>query len=372
MKFDCDRKMLEEAVLKVQHAVSVKSSYPALEGILLEAKSGKLRLCGYDLSIGITTEFPATILEPGSVVMGAKLFCEIIRRLPEQNVHLETDKKNLANIRSGESKFSIAGIPAEEYPELPQIEKNTNFTLPADILKSMIRQTIFAVSQSDQNPIHTGVLFETDRENVRMVAVDGYRLAIREEPVKNMSKCSFVVPGKTLKEIVNLINDKDKEIKLTVGQKHIQIQIGNYTVISRLLEGNFLNYRAAVQKSSSTKGIVSVPEFISSLQRVSLLVNDRIRSPIRCFFRENEICLSCITEMGRADDRIPAKLEGDPVEIGFNSSYLLDALQNSECDEVKLCMNSPIDPLEIMPEKGNSFLFLVLPVRLKSGGNDGE
>ena len=369
MQFSCDRQKLNEAVLNVQRVVSSKSSIPALEGILLTAGDGSVRLCGFDLEIGMTTELPADVKEPGSIVMGAKLFGDIVRRLPSQKVMFSSDEKLITQIESGEAKFSVAGIPAEEYPELPHINGEKSVSLPSSTLKGMIRQTLFAVAENDAKPVHTGTLFEIGDGKIRLVSVDGYRLAIREEPIQGAEKNSFVIPGKTLSEAMKLLSDSDDEVELQIGMRHILFRIGDYTVISRLLEGEFLDWRASLPKTSATEIRVSVSDFIASLERVSLLITERLRSPVRCLFDEGSIRLSCATAIGRANDRLEANITGDGVEMGFNSHYLLDALRNTECDEVKIKLNGPLSPLTMTPVSGDSFLFLVLPVRLKSGGD---
>jgi DNA polymerase-3 subunit beta len=369
MKFTCERQKLNEAVLNVQRVVSSKSSIPALEGILLTARENSIRLCGFDLEIGMTTELPADVKETGSIVMGAKLFGDIVRRLPDQRVTVSVDDKQVTQIESGEAKFSVAGIPAEEYPELPRINSEKSISLPSSTLKGMIRQTLFAVAETDAKPVHTGTLFEIGDGKIRLISVDGYRLAIREEPIENAEKNSFVVPGKTLGEVMKLLGDGDEEVELLVGTRHIMFRIGDYTVISRLLEGEFLDWRASLPKECATEVRVSVSDFVGSLERVSLLITERLRSPVRCLFADECIKLSCSTAIGHANDRLGAKITGDDVEMGFNSRYLLDALRNTECDEVRIKLNGPLSPLTMLPCEGESFLFLVLPVRLKSGGD---
>lgn len=368
MQFTCDRQKLNEAVLNVQRVVSAKSSVPALEGILLTAGDNSVRLCGFDLELGMTTEIEAQVKESGSIVMGARLFGDIVRRLPDQAVSFSADEKQVAQIESGEAKFSVVGIPAQEYPELPQINGETSVKMPSSTLKSMIRQTLFAVAESDAKPVHTGTLFEIGDGTIRLISVDGYRLAIREEPIPGGEKSSFVVPGKTLGEVMKLLGDGDDEVEFLIGMRHILFRIGGYTVISRLLEGDFLDWRASLPKESSTEVRVSVSDFIGSLERVSLLITERLRSPVRCLFGDGSIRLSCSTAIGRANDRLEAKVSGSDVEMGFNSRYLLDALHNTECDEVRIQLNGPLSPMKILPCEGQSFLFLVLPVRLKSGG----
>ena len=367
MKITCSKQQLTEAVSNVQRAVSTKSSIPALEGILLKAHGQEVTLCGYDLELGMTTTIEASVEEPGNLVLSARLFGDIVRRLPGEQVCIASDEKNITAITCGLSEFSIVGIPAEEYPEIPLITGETTIDLPHSMLKSMIRQTIFAVADTDAKPIHTGTLFELGGGTLRLVSVDGYRLAIREEPVQANEEASFVVPGKTLNEVTKLLSDSEEEtLSLVVGRRHILFKIGNYTVISRLLEGEFLDYKAAIPAASSTEVLVNTRSFIESVERVSLLITDRLKSPVRCLFEDNEIKLSCSTSMGRANDQFEAQITGSNVEIGFNNRYLLDALRNAEGDEVKVQLNGPLSPMKVLPREGNAFLFLVLPVRLKS------
>lgn len=366
MKFSVNKKDITEAVSNIQRAVSTKTSIPALEGILLSSQEENLELSAFDLELGITTVIPAKLTEPGRSVLSAKIFFDIVRRTPDDTITIEVDEKNMATIESGCSRFSIIGIPAEEFPELPKLTDSTKIELPSNILKSMIRQTVFAVAESDAKPIHQGTLFNLSEGQLDLVAVDGYRLAKRTEPIGFDGNLSFVVPGKTLVEVLKLLKETDDLVELHAGQRHILFKIDNYTVISSLLEGEFLNYKAAIPTSSKTSVMLRSREAIESVERVSLLITDRIKSPIRCIFSDNEIKLLCTTSMGRASDQMQVEIEGEDVEIGFNNRYLLDALRNTECDEVKACLSGPLSPMTIHPKEGNSFLFLVLPVRLKN------
>ena len=368
MKITCDKQKLNEAVLNIQRAVSSKSSVPALEGILIRADETAVQLCGYDLELGITTMLDCSVAEKGSIVLSARLLGEIVRRLPAATVTLTTDEKQITSIQSGEAEYSIVGIPAQEYPELPVVGGETTLKLPSGVLRGMIRQTLFAVAENDAKPIHTGTLFELEPDRLRLISVDGYRLAIREEPIGCELQTSFVVPGKTLSEVLKLLGDDDSETELQIGRRHILFSIQNYTVISRLLEGEFLDYRAAVPNECTTQMKVSTQNFISSVERVSLLITDRLKSPVRCVFGDDEIRVSCTTAIGRASDRLDAQITGNSLEMGFNNRFLLDALRNTECDEVRVQLNGPLSPMRILPKEGNSFLFLVLPVRLKSNG----
>ena len=366
MKITCNKQKLVEAVLNIQRAVSTKSSVPALEGILLKTGTNTLELCGYDLELGMTTFVEAQIEEAGSIILSAHLFGDIIRRLPADAVYVSADEKNMTTIKSGASEYSIVGIPAEEYPELPTITGETSIKMAHNVLKSMIQQTIFAVADNDAKPIHTGTLFELSENTIKLISVDGYRLAMRTENVACSEEMSFVVPGKTLSEVNKLLSDDETELVLQVGRRHILFNIGNYTVISRLLEGEFLDYKAAIPTAHTSEVLAKTRTFIDSVERVSLLITDRLKSPVRCVFESDEIKVSCSTAIGRANDTFDAKNEGNTVEMGFNNRYLLDALRNTEGDEVKIQLNGPISPMKVMPREGNAFLFLVLPVRLKT------
>ncbi len=366
MKFTVNKSDITEAVSNIQRAVSTKTSIPALEGILLNATETGLELCAYDLELGITTVIPAFVMEPGKAVLSAKLFSDIVRRTPAETVTVSVDEKNMATLESGYSRFSIIGIPAEEFPELPKLSDSTQISLPGALLKSMIRQTLFAIAESDAKPIHQGSLFSLENGILDVVSVDGYRLAVRREPVDFSEDLSFVVPGKTLSELLKLIKDSEEPVEISAGRRHILFKIDNYTVISSLLEGEFLNYKAAIPPESQTEVVLKTREAIDSVERVSLLITDRLKSPIRCLFDNNEVKLNCTTSMGRASDQLDVEMTGQSVEIGFNNRYLLEALRNTECDEVKVQLGGPLSPMKVVPKEGDSFLFLVLPVRLKS------
>ena len=366
MKFTVQKSHITEAVSNIQRAVSTKTSIPALEDILLSAGEGELELCAYDLELGITTTIPAQVEEPGKSVLSAKIFSDIVRRTPDDSITVAVDEKNMASIESGYSLFSIIGIPAVEFPELPKLTDATAIQLPAHVLKSMIRQTVFAVAESDAKPIHQGSLFSLEGGRLDVVSVDGYRLAKRTEQVDFDADLSFVVPGKTLSELLRLLKDAEESVSISVGSRHILFNADHYTVISSLLEGEFLNYKAAIPADGKTEVVMRTREAIESVERVSLLITDRLKSPIRCMFSQNEIKLLCTTSMGRASDQLEVNLTGDDVEIGFNNRYLLDALRNTECDEVRVQLSGPLSPMKVMPKEGESFLFLVLPVRLKN------
>ncbi len=365
MNFYCNKQALVDAVGNVGHAVSGKSTLPALEGILLNAAGTSLSLAGYDLDMGITTNIEADVREPGSIVLSARLFGDIVRRLPDESVFVSVDEKLATTIRCGKSEFTIMGISASEYPEIPAVSDGVGFTIPQNTMKSMIRQTLFAVAQTDNRPVHTGIQFELENNMLRLVSVDGSRLAMRCEQIQSQESLQFVIPGKTLGEVLKLLSEEETPMSLAVGRRHVVLEIDGYAVISRLLDGEFLPYNKAIPQQVSTSIKVKTRELIGAVERASLVINDRIKSPLICDFRDEQIILSCTTPLGSACDFIAAEIEGNTEEMGFNSRFLLEALKNTENDEVRIELNGALSPMKILPAQGDSFLFLVLPVRLK-------
>ena len=362
MKFICETEMLSQACQNVQRAVSVKTSIPAVECIFIKALSNELILTGYDLEFGIYTAIPARIEESGGILINSKILCEILRKLPGEFVSIESDERHLANITSGEAKYTIMGMSPDEYPELPPVN------IPQGMLKEMVRQTIFAVAVNDASKIvHTGIKIDIEERLISLIAVDGFRLAIRKEAIDyDGESLSFVVPAKTMSEVVKLISDENAPISLGVGKRHIVFEIGGYSVVSRLLEGDFLNYKTAVPTVSTTTVKVNTRLLIESIERTSLIISDKLTSPVRCLFNDNTIKISSSTAIGTANDKINAEVAGETVEIGFNNRFLLDALKVCDTDEIKIELNTAVAPIIILPPEGDSFIFLILPVRLKA------
>ena len=232
----------------------------------------------------------------------------------------------------------------------------------------MIRQTVYATSENMAKPIYTGSLFEIENAVLTIVAIDGYRMAIRKENVESQSNTSFVVPGKTQLEILKLLSDDEEPVDIIIGQRHITFKVKNYRVISRLLEGIFIDYKSTIPQTEKTEVVINTRRLINSVERMSLMNNDRMQSPVRCKFLGDQIKFSCASAVGSANDSIRIPIIGEQVEIGFNNRYMLDALKNTDCDEVKIVLNGTISPIVIKPVQGDSFLFIVVPMRLANEG----
>lgn len=367
MKITCSTNKLSDAVLKVQRAVSSKSSIPALEGINITTKENSIELKGYDLELGITTTIPAKIEEPGETVLNAKLFSEIARHLPQNETQINVLDKFLTEIKSGQAQFSIEGLDPEDYPEMPKFNESLYVEIESNKLKKMIQQTIFAISDDDTKPAHMGSLFDIGEGKISIVSVDGYRFALSTEDISTTENNKFIVPGKTLSELLKILPDEDKAVKISVGERHIIFNINEYSIISRLLQGDFLDYKAALPQSSSTTAKIKTNDIIAAFERTSLIITDKLKSPVSCIFSENEIKFSCTTTIGNSTDQIDAEITGNKLEIGFNSKYVLDALRNASTDEILLEMNGTLSPMKITPINSESFIFLILPVRLRAG-----
>lgn len=365
MRFTCIKSDLIKALSNTSRVAAAKNSIAALDGILIKAYDNKLNISGYNLEIGITTDIDAKIQVEGEIVVSAKLFLDIVRRLPEEIVMIETDERMVTYITCGNVDYQIIGMSPKEYPDLPTFEQTESITVNAKILCEMIRQTVYAVSENTAKPIFTGSLFEIEKDKFKIVAVDGYRMAIREENINCASKTSFVVPGKTQQEVLKLIAESDENIEISVGQRHIAFKIGNYRVISRLVEGTFLDYKSAIPKKFSTEIFINKRKLTESLERMALLTDTKVQAPIRCSFAENEIKFSCASTRGKASENLSAKIDGNPEEIGFNCRYMLDALKNTDTDEIRILLLRSTAPIIIKPVKGNSFLCFVLPMRLQ-------
>lgn len=366
MKFVCDTQKFSEICSNVQRSVSNKSTIPAIEGILLTTTENTITVTGYDLEVGVITSTEAKVEEQGSIILNSKILCDILRNLPAQTVRIESDERMTTKIKSGDAEFSLIGISAQEYPELPSVNSSFPIVVKGGVLKDMIKKTIFATAENDTKIVHTGVRFEITSGKIRLVAVDGFRLAIRNEDIDYQGEEQiFVVPKKALNEIIKLIVNDDIPVALNIGKRHIVFEIGNYILVSRLLDGEFLNYKSAIAINETSVVEVNTRMLISSIERTSLIITDRAKSPIRCIFDEDMIKISSITSLGAANDRIPAKIEGNKIEIGFNNRFLLDALKVCDTDEVIIKLGSPVLPIIIIPKQGDNFLFLVLPVKLK-------
>lgn len=365
MKMICDRTLLSNAVAGVSKAVTQRSSIPVLEGILMKAEGFSLTLTGYDLEMGITTSIEANVLEPGEVVLSAKLLGDMVRRLSSSEVEITATETNATTIKGGITEFDIMGMNPGDFPELPSPGADHTLDLEIPTFREMVETTLFAVSQDDKKPAHTGELFAIEPDKLTVVALDGYRLAIIEKPVKAAKDINIIIPAKTLAEAIKLFTDDDEVVHIAANRRFVVFSSRTYTVISRLIEGDFLDYKRVIPEGYHTRVTVDVRDFSNSIERASLIITERLKNPLRITFDGN-ITVRCQTTLGKVVDELDAEIEGEPVEIGFNNRYLLDALRYSRCDKLVFEVSGPLSPVKVLPKDGGDFLFLVLPVRFKN------
>ncbi|MDL2254537.1 DNA polymerase III subunit beta [Ruminococcaceae bacterium OttesenSCG-928-I18] len=365
MKFSCDKKSLADAVGGVSKAVTPSSAVPVLQGILLHADGFSLELTGYDLEMAITTKVEANVKEPGDIVLPAKLLGDMLRSLDGEEVHVESEESLATTIKGGITEYDLMGMSAADFPELPSPGADRAFEIDAAELAAMIGTTIYAVSTDDKKPAQTGELFSITPGELKIVAIDGFRFALSQHPVQTDREIDIVVPAKTAAEIARLMGEEGKNITVDANNRYVVFSNGQYTVMSRLIEDSFLNYKDVVPEGHKTRVLVDVPAFEKSIERCSVIITERLKNPLRVTFDEG-IQIRCQTVLGKVSDKIEAEIEGDKVEIGFNYRYLLDALRYSGCDKVVLELSGALSPVKVLPAEGDEFLFLVLPVRFKN------
>lgn len=341
-----------------------------MEGILFEAQQGTLKLTAFDTKIGIYTAVEAEIKESGSVVLQARFLVDLLRRLPDGMVKIETDDNYSVNISCGRTEFHLIGLDPETFPELNVVNAQRTFRIPEEILKSMINQTVFAVSTSDSRPLYMGVLFEVGTEDLTMVAIDGYRMAKRSEEIENagMEACSFIIPGTALNEVERLCTaDGKEEVMIALGEKHASFSIGSTVLITRRLEGEFMNYRKSIPTSFRYEIIVEREEMMRAIDRVSLVIKEKQNSPVKMLVNEGNLQLFCTTSFGHAEDVCMCEGTGEGLKIGFNDRYFMDALRAASEEKIRISMNTPTSPIIIEAAEGGKYLYMVLPVRLREG-----
>ena len=367
MRFTCEKNTLLQGLNIASRTVAQKSALSAIEGVLCRAGSG-LTLTGYNMETAITYNIDADVSDGGECVL-PKLFGDIIRRLPEGPVTVVVDDNFKVSIRSGYASFSISAESADEYPDLPDVSTGHAIRIPQNKLKELISGTIFAVSDNQARPIHNGVKFEVSDDAVTAVAVDGFRLARRtyhpEEPTgRNLS---FVVPASGLKEVEKILSDTDDPVGFTLGSKHILYQVGDATLVCRLLEGDFLDWKRVVPTNCPIQLVASVHDLASSVERVGLIVSEKYKSPIRCVFGNQELLMRTNTTIGAAEDRCSYAGDGKELEIGFNVRYMADALRAIPSEEVTMELTNGLSPIVLTPvDDKQDFAYMILPVRIKN------
>ncbi|SHK57880.1 DNA polymerase III, beta subunit [Clostridium cavendishii DSM 21758] len=364
MIFICDKTKLQDAIAIAQKAITGKSTMPILEGLYIEANKNTLTLIGSDKDVSIETKLEADVLKEGKIVVDAKIFGEIIRKLPNSEVKIETLENNSIQISCEKSVFNLVHMNSEEFPGLPQINENIIFGIPQNLLRNMIKGTSFAVAQDETRPILQGILFEVENSKLNLVALDGYRLALKSELIDTNNTINAVIPGKTLNEVAKILEDNECVVSITFTTNHILFNLGNTKVISRLLEGEFIKYNALLPQDYKLLVTVDKQAIQNGIERASLMAKDGNSNLIKFDINDDAIVITSNSQLGKVREEVSANMQGEGMQIAFNSKYLLDVLKNMEDGEVEMELTSSISPCIIKNKNAENSKYLVLPVRL--------
>ena len=364
MNFICSKQKLLEGISIVTKAITGKTTMPILEGIYLNATNEGLTLIGSDMDVSIETKVEAEVFNQGSIVVDAKIFSEIIRKLPNSEIKIEITENDLIQITCEKSLFNLVFMNSSEYPELPNINEELTVEVPQNLLKNMIKGTSFAIAQDETRPILQGILFEVKDKKLNLVALDGYRLAVRSELLNIDDNIEVVIPGKTFNEVSKILEDNEDIVKITFTANHILFNINNTKIISRLLDGKYVNYLSLLPQEYKLVVEVKKQELQNGIERASLMAKDGNSNLVRLDIHEDNLIITSNSQLGKVREELNINLQGDELEIAFNSRYLLDVLKNMEEEDVIIELTSSVTPCVIKGKNMNNAKYLVLPVRI--------
>ncbi len=370
MKFICEKENLLLGLNAVSRTSVGRTTTPILEGILLTLKNNQLIMTTNDLEIGMEyTLDNCDAIEEGSTVVECRMFGEIIRKLPNSSITISVNDKKLLVIECEGSIYKLSTMNAEEFPVLPNVNIEKSVHISQRMLKDMIKKTIFAVSAEENRPIFTGCLFEIKNNNMCVVAVDGFRLALRKIMMTYEGNFSAIVPGKYLNEIIKNLQDSDEIIDIGIAKNQALFELKNCKIVTRLLEGEFLNYNNVIPEDRETRIKVNKSALQGAVERASIFSitasEKEKKYPIKMFVSLGSVIISCTSQVGDAKEEVIVETEGKELEIGFNPKYLLDALKVIEDEEIYMDFGTNISPCVIRPIADDKFTYMVLPVRLK-------
>ena len=366
MQIVCDGLDLSDAVLKVSRAISTKTTNPILQGIKLVANEDTLTLSATDLDLSIEKKIRADIKVEGETVVPGKFFTEFIKKLSNEKIELELNDKNQLKIKYIDSESFIQCFVTEEYPSFNKIESNENFAVEQNKFRDLINKIILSVAVDDSRPILKGALIEINNEVVKSIALDGYRLAMATEPIISSNfNGGVIVPARSLGEIAKLLEDEDKVINVYVDSKYIKVELEDTVIISRILEGEFINYRQIIANNFATEVVINKNQLTDSLERASLLSKVGQNNLVKFDIKENNLILTSNSEIGNIKENINISATGKDVYIAFNARYFMEALRTTNDEFIKIKLNSSSEPCIVVPASDSQdYLYLILPVRI--------
>ena len=368
MKIICSKSNLVKGVSIVSKAVPPKTTMPILECILIDATTDIIKFTANDMELGIETIVEGDILRKGMIAIDAKIFSEIVRKLPDNEVVIEADENLQTTITCEKAKFNISSKAGDEFSYLPYVEKNETITLSQYTLKEIIRQTIFSIADNDSNKLMTGELFQIEGNMLRVVSLDGHRISIRKTELKE-TYCprKVVVPGKTLMEVSKILSGEvDSEVIISFTNNHIVFEFDNTVVVSRLIEGEYFRIDQMLSSDYETKVKINKRELLNCIDRATLLVKEGDKKPIIINILDDIMELKIKSQIGTMDEEIMISKEGKDLLIGFNPKFLIDALRVIDDEEVSLYLMNQKAPCFIKDDK-EMYVYLILPVNFNAG-----
>lgn len=365
MKLTCKRTDLIQSIAIAERAVAVRNPMYVLEGLYIEADEQTVTLISNNMDLGIQCKLPAQIEEKGAVVVKASLFCDAARKLPDYEDEVTIEVGENFKLMCGNAKFDFSTINPDEFPKLPYIEENNSFTIPEGQLKSMIKQTIFAVAQVDSKPVLTGSYFCISEGSIVAVGCDGYRIAIRKEEIASKEEIKFIMPSKTSKELLSILDDTEETVTITLAANYASIQTSKCLMVTRLIEGDYFDYTSVMKHKNTLVITCETKHILSSVDRASLIVNETGKTPVVLHIENDSVQINSETLTGKVKDQFKVSMNGDPIDIAFNPRYLLDAFKNCDTEEIKFTFSTSVNPAIIEPVDGDKFLYVVVPMRIK-------
>ena len=367
MKFSCPKDILIENISTVSKAVAQKSPIPHLEGLYFKASDNIITMIGNNTEIAIKAKFFAEVDIEGEIVLNAKNFFDMVRLMPEGIIDIEVSENLNTIIKNGKTKYETIGLPADGFPMIEEVKADFFIKLTENKLKDLIRRTSFSIGTNDSKITFTGALFEIDNDNLKVVTLDGFRMAVRKEEIYPTEvNTSYIIPGKSLKELSKILSDNENEIKIEFTPKKAVIKIENYEFYTKLIEGEFFNYEQIIPKNAEIKARVKTKKLIEAIERISLIVTPDNKTPVKFDINDIEIKMETISRIGKAEDYVEVLKTGPDIEIGFNHNFILDALKATEEEEVLIDFTNSVSPCIIRQVEEDDFIYLILPVRLKN------
>ena len=368
MKFSCDKDLLLKSIETVSKAILPNNPVDILKGMKIEV-TDKIKLTGSDGNMSIESIFDANIEECGTLIVDSRIFYDIIRNIPDGKVKLYTTDNNEMKIVCENTLFNILYLSSEGYPEISKVDEGEHIRIYSKNFKDIVKNTLFAVSDDESKPIFTGICFEINKSNMKAIAIDRTRLALRNQiiPETNINDLKFVVPGKVLSEITKIIKDDSTIVDIKVDDNSVMFIYETFTITSRLLQGEFLDYRKLVPPQANIHAKINVDNFRGMIERASIIINyDDPKIPVILKLKNSEITVECISKMGNFCEKTEVDKYGDDLRIGVNSKLILNALKCIEHEYANFEFTNMRGPFVIKPLEGDSYLYMVLPMELKN------